>query len=204
MKKIPLTLTFILLLIGVNVSAGDGDFIVNGRLGIGTTNPAGLLEISGLITLNDPGTDSIPTMTSNTSPSGKASADSEYASYYLAWKAMDDSNNTNATCWASAPEKTFPHWLQYQFSSGKIVTSYSITSRNDDTYPLSPKAWKLQGSNNGTSWTDLDAQSGQSFTHDEKKTYSFSNAISYSYYRLSITAGTHDTVVAVGEFELME
>ncbi len=80
MKKIPLTLTFILLLIGVNVSAGDGDFIVNGRLGLGTTNPTGIFEIAGLITLSVSSTDAIPTMTSNTSPSGKASADSEYSS----------------------------------------------------------------------------------------------------------------------------
>ena len=141
-------------------------------------------------------------MTSNTSPSGRASADSEYASYY-AWRAMDDSNISYATCWASGQDIKFPHWLQYQFPSGKIITSYSITSRND-SFNLSPKAWKLQGSNNGTSWTDLDAQSGQSFNQNEKKTYSFTNAISYSYYRLFITAGAYDTVVAVGEFELME
>ena len=51
---------------------------------------------------------------------------------------------------------------------------------------------------------NLDTQSGQSFNQNEMKTYSFSNAISYTYYRLFITVGADSIYVSIGEFELME
>jgi len=142
----------------------------------------------------------IPTMTSNTAPSGTASADSVLNSDYAAWKAMDKSN-IDYYCWLSAAS-SFPHWLQYQFTSGKIITYYSITSRNYDT-TYSPTDWKLQGSNNGSSWTDLDTQTSQSFSQNQKKTYSFSNSTSYTYYRLYITVGSNSSYVAIGEWELI-
>jgi hypothetical protein len=47
MKKKMLGLVIGFLLIGINLFAADGDLIVNGNVGIGTTNPAGKLDISG-------------------------------------------------------------------------------------------------------------------------------------------------------------
>jgi len=200
MKKRLWVITLGLLLIAVTGYAGDGDLIVNGKLGLGTTNPTGIFEIAGQVSVS--GTNAIPTMTSNTTPSGIASADSSYNSAYDAWKAMDKTN-TDYFCWYTSPSNTYPHWLQYQFTSGKTITSYSITSRNYDNN-TSPKVWKLQGSNTGTSWTDLDTRSGQSFSQNEKKIYTISNTNSYTYYRLYITAGADNQAVGVGEFELME
>jgi hypothetical protein len=189
-----------LLLIAVTGYAGDGDLIVNGKLGLGTDNPTGVFEIAGQVSVS--ATDAIPTMTSNTSPSGRASASSELLPTYPAWKAMNDTNENVFMSWVSAENVGFPQWLQYQFPSGKIITSYSITSRNY-TYIFPPKSWVLQGSPNGSSWTDLDTRSGQSFAQNEKKTYPFSNTNSYAYYRLYITAGS-DSTVSIGEWELME
>jgi hypothetical protein len=45
MKKILLAVTMVLLLIGINVFAADGDLIVNGKVGIGTTDPGYPLDI---------------------------------------------------------------------------------------------------------------------------------------------------------------
>jgi hypothetical protein len=207
MKKITLILTFSLLLIGIKVSAGEGDFIVNGKLGLGTTNPTGIFEIAGQVSVSS--TNAIPTMTSYTFPSGWASADSEYSSgNYPAWKAMNKDNSGYLSSWISGEGIGFPHWLQYQFPSGKIITSYSITTRNiseNPSYLLAyPTAWKLRGSNNGSSWTDLDTRSGESFSQNQKKTYAFSNTNSYTYYRLYMTAGRENTFVCIGEFELIE
>jgi hypothetical protein len=189
-----------LLLSAVTAYAGDGDLIVNGKLGLGTTTPTGIFEIAGQVSVSL--TNAIPTMTSNTSPSGRASADSIINPDYDAWKAMDKTN-AGYFCWLSGQDNNFPHWLQYQFTSGKTITFYSITSRNY-TMVVSPTAWKLQGSNNGSSWTDLDTQTGQSFSQNEKKTYTISNTNSYTYYRLYITAWDTSYYVGIGEFELME
>jgi hypothetical protein len=202
MKKKSWALIFILLIIAVNVSAGDGDFFVNGRLGLGTTNPTGIFEIAGKVSVSS--SNAIPIMTSYTSPSGIASADSEYSSGdYPAWKAMDKDNSSYLTSWVSSENTNLPHWLRYKFPSGKIITSYSITSRNYSS-TFAPTAWKLQGSNNGSSWTDLDIRSGQSLSQNQKIVFNFSNTNSYTYYRLYITAGSQSNMVSIGEFELME
>jgi hypothetical protein len=198
MKKGLWTITLGLLLIGINGYAGDGDLIVNGKLGLRSTTPAGIFEVFGMVSSGSGS--AIPTLTSNTS-NGTASADSAYSTDYEAWRAMDK-DNSSYFCWYSAAT-TFPHWLQYRFTSGKTITSYSITSRNYAGSP-NPTAWKLQGSNNGSSWTDLDTRTNQSFNANEKKTFSMSNSTSYTYYRLYITAGTNSAHVGIGEFELME
>jgi len=147
--------------------------------------------------------DLIPIMTSNTEPSGVASASSEYSNKYQAWKAMNK-ENVDSYSWHS--DAAMPAWLQYQFIVGKTIKIYSITSRNiiapAQFYPI---AWTLNGSNNGVDWTTLDTQTGQSFGKNWKKYYSFINSTSYTYYRLNITstsdAGTH---ACIGEWELSE
>jgi len=151
--------------------------------------------------------DLIPTMTSNTAPSGVASASFEHSAVYAAWKAMDD-DNTSYDGWYTEVALDPAHWLQYQFTSGKVIQRYTIASRNHAVIRY-PKDWTLQGSNNGSDWDILDTQSGQTFTQAEKKTYSFSNQTSYAYYRLYITK-THDPAYgenagcSIGEWELIE
>jgi len=144
--------------------------------------------------------DLVPQMTSNILPSGVASADS---GFYAAWNAMKNDNTTDSDCWYSGVA-AYPHWLQYQFTSGKVITRYTITSRNHLSSILSPRDFTLQGSNNATDWTTLNTQAGQSFTQNQKRIYSFSNATSYTYYRLYITVGSEANYSAVGEFELVE
>jgi hypothetical protein len=199
MKKLWVTTLMVLWISGTGY-AGDGDVLINGKLGLRTAAPTGVFEIVGQISGGI--LDVIPTMNSNTSPSGIASASSSWTSSYDPWKAMDDSN-VDQYCWHSGQVETFPHWLQYQFPSGKTITSYTITSRNNIGIGR-PTAWKLQGSNTGSSWTDLDSRAGQSFGSNEKKTFSFANGTAYTYYRLYITAGDNSQYASVGEFELME
>ena len=125
----------------------------------------------------------IPTMTSNTAPSGTASADTILGGAYDAFMAMD---NTNTQFWFSN-NTALPHWLKYQFGSAQVVNSYLIKSRTEDntTYPTE---WKLQGSNNGSTWTDLDSQTAQTFTLGQARQYTFTNSTAYDYFRLYITA----------------
>lgn len=148
-------------------------------------------------------TDKIPTMTSNSAPSGTASADTEYSATYEAWKAMNDTNSGISDAWVSA-DAAPPHHLQYQFTAAKTIQKYTIAGW-DYTENKHPVAWILKGSNNGTDWTNLDTQTGQSFTQAEKKEFTFGNGTPYTYYKLDISESqTADRYVAIGEFELME
>ena len=95
-------------------------------------------------------------------------------------------------------------WIVYQLPAAKAVTAYSITSANDEP-GRDPKNWKLQGSNDGNTWTDLDTQSDQKFSNRyETKKYMVYGGASYKYYRLYITAtsDTGNSMIQLSEWTL--
>lgn len=95
-------------------------------------------------------------------------------------------------------------WIVYHLPEAKAVTAYSITSANDEP-GRDPKNWKLQGSNDGNTWTDLDTQSDQKFSDRyETKKYMVYGGASYKYYRLYITATyqTDNTMIQLSEWTL--
>jgi len=145
------------------------------------------------------GSDVTPKMTSNTEPSGVASASKEYAAAYFAFDNTIGINNK----WFTASEA--PGWLQYQFPTSKVIARYTLQDNNESGYQdRNPKDWTFKGSNNGSDWTTLDTQSGITFTQNEKKTFSFSNLTPYTYYRIEITKIDGGAGIAIGEMEMME
>lgn len=145
----------------------------------------------------------VPVMTSNTAPSGTVTAESTYVSC-AAWKAFNASKNlTVYDNWMSNGTGV-PTWLQYQFTSGKVITGYAVTSRISE-FNRSPQAWSFQGSNDGSSWTTLDSQTGQTgWTSLQRRPFSFSNTTSYTYYRLYMTTQGSDAYVGIGFLEMFE
>ncbi|RYG62859.1 discoidin domain-containing protein [bacterium] len=92
-------------------------------------------------------------------------------------------------------------WVQYDVAQPYVVTKYALTSAND--FPeRDPKSWTLQGSNNGTSWANLDTRSNETFTaRFQRKEYTFTNTVGYTKYRVNITAASGNTLQAA-ELEL--
>jgi hypothetical protein len=85
-------------------------------------------------------------------------------------------------------------WLQYDLGAGgaQVVTRYTVTSSYDLT-PRDPKAWRLQGSDDASTWTTLDTESDQTFDQRyQLKAYAIASPASYRYYRLDITANNGD------------
>ena len=73
------------------------------------------------------GLTAVPTMTGHTTPSGIASAQSEYdTTNYLAWKAFDGSWTTGYDHWIGRNGRVLPEWLQYEFASPKVIIGYSL------------------------------------------------------------------------------
>lgn len=61
----------------------------------------------------------VPTMTSNTTPSGVCSASTYQGSYYP-WKAFD-ATNTNASMWAPATDRHTPERITYEFNTSRKI-----------------------------------------------------------------------------------
>ena len=84
-------------------------------------------------------------------------------------------------------------WLQYDFGSGNVQTVKRYTINSADVASRDPKDWQFQGSQDGSTWTTLDTQSGQSFAVVMgQNTYNIGNTTAYRYYRLNITANNGD------------
>lgn len=74
---------------------------------------------------------------------------------------------------------------------------YTLTSSGDHT--KAPAGWVLQGSSDGTKWTDLDRRSGESFAWDKQtRAFSVAHPGAYAHYRLVL-----DGAATLAEVELL-
>ncbi|MBO0869476.1 MAG: ThuA domain-containing protein, partial [Micromonosporaceae bacterium] len=93
-------------------------------------------------------------------------------------------------------------WIVAKLAQPTVVNHYALTSANDSP-GRDPKDWTLQGSADGTNWTDLDTRTGQSFPQRfQTNQYAFTNSTAYQYYRLNITLNAGDSITQLAELWL--
>ena len=92
----------------------------------------------------------VPTMTSNTTPSGECITSGIYSAGFEAYKVFDGNDSTK---WA-ADGKT-NKWVGYVFPNATKVGKVFLQNPTDSGYsPQGVKTFKIQYSDNGTDWTD--------------------------------------------------
>ncbi|WP_110932421.1 hypothetical protein [Paenibacillus bouchesdurhonensis] len=125
----------------------------------------------------------IPKMTSNTSPSGKAFAESISSASYDAWYAFNQVDDNEG--YASVSGRVAGH-LGYEFPAKIAIAKYAVRSMNSasNLYKL-PKSWMFEGSIDGVGWDLLDTQANQSWTTvNTDKEYLIKNPKPYKKYRI--------------------
>lgn len=155
-------------------------------------------------------TTAIPTMTSNTLPSGIARASSFYSDgggSADAYKAFNGTRTSDYDSWVVSSGTT--GWLSYEFPVQKKIREYSLQTiyhtSVTDALARNPKSWTFEGSNdNGVNWTTLDTRSNITWTANEKKRFPISNQSLYKIYRLNITSNNGSVYLAVDGFEMFE
>lgn len=157
-------------------------------------------------TINAPSADLIPVMTSNTAPSGVASASSNNGTAFQAFDGDTAFSNSDTTSgWRSATGG-IPGWIQYKFAAATIADYYSVTCWKSNY--SAPRDFKLQGSQDGATWTDLDSRSNLTWFSGETKTFNFDNTTAYLYYRLSVSAtvpnGSNPNILVILELSLFK
>jgi hypothetical protein len=152
--------------------------------------------------------DITPPMTSNTLPSPYvASADYDGGGYFSPWKVFNNTTVDSLDSWLGG---TSTGWLQLDFGTGgeKAIAQYAITFANRTEVGRAPKSWTFEGSNTGLFSGEqviLDTRIAETaWAQNQKRTYAFSNSVTYRFYRLNITANNGDAQVMVGELEMME
>lgn len=140
----------------------------------------------------------VPKMTSNTLPSGIASASSESATNFAAWYAFNGAKGS-LNPWQST---TAQCWIRYQFTEKIVVNMYTLTSDIASRTDSMAKSWTFEGSDTGASWVILDSRSDEiGWTEYETRTYTFNNKTRFQIYRLNISDST-GTRVYLNEFEI--
>lgn len=99
-------------------------------------------------------------------------------------------------------------WLQIELPHPIRLTRYSIITRNWPTTYLAqaPKSWKIAGSNDSNTWTEVDSESNiTNWSQGLPLTFTTSNSIvAYKYYRIVINQAVGDGSVAIGEWMLYD
>lgn len=148
------------------------------------------------------GNNLIPVMTSNTTPSGRASASNEFGSQPAAL-AFDGQITDPTRAWATNPGFV-TGWLAYEFPESIVVSAYSLVPQTS-LVTRTPKDFTFEGSHDGVTWDVLDTRVGETgWINSEKRVYSFSNDVAYKHYRINISANNGDSYLAIGEMEMMQ
>ena len=117
----------------------------------------------------------VPTMTSNTAPSGVCSGKDIMAGNYQYYFAFDGNENSQ---WVANSTNSY---LQYEFPNpilAKRLYTYNVTNSNR------PWTGTLKGSNDGATWNDTLASNINGASGARTTTDLISNTTSYKYFRL--------------------
>lgn len=175
--------------VGPTGKTGDGIYVSeNGYFRINS----GLFMDEGLWMGKSLGERIHPFMTSNTTPSGYVVSNNKGGSN--AWYLFRESTSSVINHYVN-------NWSQIKLPIRKTLASYNIYSASSSNCAT---GWVIQGSNDGTNWTDLDTQSGVSAWTGWKATdFSVSSSGAYLYYRLKILAvtGSYAMITSIKLFD---
>lgn len=121
-------------------------------------------------------------------------------------KLIDNDINTKYLFfnWPTSLANNGGAWFKLQFGTAVAIGAYTFTSANDGA-TRDPKDWKLQGSNDNTTWTDIDTRTGEMFP-GRFQTRRFEVAgtpQAYTYYRIFMTANNGSSLFQMAEWRVI-
>lgn len=130
-------------------------------------------------------------MTSNTAPSGYTATGNDDtgggSGYYTAWSYPQSLGGVNVHSGGTGP--ALPIYRQIQAPAPFYIASYRMCAQTSFT-ARAPTAWTLQYSDDGSSWTTADSQSGQSLSAGAWSNYSVAGPHTpHAYWKINCTAG---------------
>ncbi len=95
-------------------------------------------------------------------------------------------------------------WVQIELTEPTAVRRYAVSSANDAP-ERDPVDWTLQGSEDGVTWTDIDARTDQAFaSRFQTIQYDFANDTAFLHYRLDVTRNAGGGILQVAELQLSD
>jgi hypothetical protein len=129
----------------------------------------------------------VPAMTSNTTPSGVASALEEYPGSSLTYRAYFAFDGVTSAPWLIGAANRNSGWIQYQFTSPEVVKAVKLTNSTMWGDTANVKQFKIQGYNTSSAIQDLGTFESKDTTGGISSLYYLpNNSDSYQVYRLQI------------------
>lgn len=146
----------------------------------------------------------IPIMKANTDQGHVAAASTQYGTPdAAAWHAFDRDDTTTWTS-SDTTNPRVPQWLSMTFPKSEKIYGYTVRGRTAG-WINNPKAYEIQGSDDGTTWTKIIDGGLATNNAGEFKTIIFPEPVTYKAYRLFITQNYIDWGAStVCEFELLQ
>ena len=95
-------------------------------------------------------------------------------------------------------------WVRYQLAKPAKVVRWSMTAANDAP-ERDPKDVTLQGSTDGTTWTDVDRRTGIDFGERfATVTYDVASPAEFTYYRLNVTANHSGGIIQLADWDISD
>lgn len=141
-------------------------------------------------------------LTSNTSNSNfTVNQSSSFSSSFNAFRLFDGVLNPEPD-WCS--DSSAPQWVSMDFNKSQGVGAYSITPSNVSiTNSNTPRNFTLQGSNNNSTWVDLDTRTNViGWSAGIAQIFTLSIPANYRYYRLFVSQTNGGNFVRIGELIL--
>ena len=100
-------------------------------------------------------------------------------------------------------------WLQYELPSQVVIQHYQLGAFVSIPNAEQPYSWNLVASNDGSTWTNLDTRTRESYTLWENNgngptrynTFTMSNIASFRYYRIIFTS-TDPNAIPIGQLRI--
>ncbi|NDV28201.1 hypothetical protein [Desulfovibrio sp. JC010] len=143
------------------------------------------------------GANILPVMTGYVQDGWTASASKEVTDRW-AWEASNGNPSMGSPNWLA---KGTSGWVRFSHESKQAISGYSISTENiaPSNADRMVTEFKLQGSNDGAGWVDLDSQSGVVWATSgaQEKTYMLSEMANYKEYQLLALNNGGGTYVTV-------
>jgi len=184
----------------------DESAFVQELSGEGTLFSSGSITLGGVFS-GDPEL-AVPQMTNYTVPSGEASASTDpYPQWYPAWKVFNRANAVETDAWTTLENVQYGtpaswQWVKYDFGSGNAVymSNYSFRARNNSPN-YAPKIWLMQGSNDNSTWIDLEPErTKESWSSQELYESTLTSPGTYRYIRLLVKESTTSSGLSISDW----
>lgn len=143
----------------------------------------------------------VPTMTSDTTPSGTCFGSTTYTGSYEYWRAFRnvfDGKGGGGNCWQSANNSTSNQYIGYEFSSAVVIKAVSICNTNYANERVN--TFKVEVEEEG-SWTPITDTLTNGSSASATSNFGILNSSSHTKYRLYILTNGGGSVISANTIQ---